>query len=279
MKIYPLFIIVVFSFLYGCNKDQSPDYENRSTCINNLSTGYFADSSITCLTYNIQLGFKATKNPWNPDHIGAGADQVKNIANVIRKVDADIVALQEVPLNRNNAEIADFLKALAIELNMNYAFGAHGYNDPEGVEPVHGQWGNAILSKFEIESIVNQQVEYVSVWERRSMIDARLKITNSAYLRAMSLHHLPSQEGIPNTTEYLKKVSEPKIVMGDYNRGGAIAEFNAIGLVDVDATYSQHGIDRLFISEVNFEVMEIGVINDSLFTSDHWAHFTILNLK
>ena len=106
---------------------------------------------------------------------------------------------------------------LAKELDMNFAFGSHGYNDPYGIYPVHGEWGTAILTKYKIININNVQVEYISKWEKRSMLDADIEINPAKKIHAISLHYIPIEDGIPNTVNYLKQINEPIILMGDFN--------------------------------------------------------------
>ncbi len=136
--------------LLSCNKTQDPfDYENeRTSYFKNIREQSYEDSIISCVTYNIQLGFKAGQDPWQKDVIGASAAQIQNITDLLKRINPDIVALQEVPRNRYNTEVKDFLEKLAAEMNMNYAFGSHGFNDPNGIYPVYGEWGTAILTKI-----------------------------------------------------------------------------------------------------------------------------------
>lgn len=268
---------LVLLSIVGCQKQNDIDYDQRTSYFNNIVASHGSDSIITCVTYNIQLGFKAYKDPWSLEDFGAGSDQIENLAAIIEQADPDIIALQEVPRNRANAIIKDFLEQLAIRLRMNYAFGAHGYNDPYGVEPVYGEWGNAILTKYHIEDISNHEVEYVDRWERRSMLDAELRINDSITLSALSLHHLSSPEGIPNTAEYVKRIDGPIVLMGDFNYVGEIETFTDIGLKDVDSTYTNHGVDRLFVRSTT-EVVEIGSLIDTIQTSDHPANYAVLQL-
>ena len=276
-NLYPVLILSIW-LISGCNKKAQPDYTQRTSYFRNIIPGIEMDSTIICVTFNIHHGFKATKDPWDKDVQGAGSDQVENIANILRQIDPDIVALQEVQRNRHNAILKKFLKALADELGMNYAFGAHGYNDPYGIEPVEGEWGNAILTKFEIESIENHEAEYRSVWERRSIINTRLRLNDSISIHALSLHWLPSDQAIPNTSSYLEKMDGPALVMGDYNYTGELPEFEALGFFDADSTFSTHAIDRIFYRKSSMRVLEMGVLPDTMLTSDHPANYAVLEM-
>jgi endonuclease/exonuclease/phosphatase family metal-dependent hydrolase len=269
-------LFCAFILVLSCKKDE-PDYSRRTSYFKNIAGDTVGDSLFTCVTFNIHLGFRANQDPWNREETGAGMDQVKEIARHLKIAGPDFVALQEVPRNRSNAVVKEFLEALAAEMNMNYAFGAHGYNDPYGVEPVKGEWGTAVLSRYRILGITNTEVEYVSVWERRSMLDVLVEISPSETIHVMSLHYLPSDQGIPNTAGYLQQVEGPVILMGDFNYTGAIPEFTASGLKDADSAYQTGWIDRIFYSGGHFTCKGYGTIADTAhLISDHAANFCIL---
>lgn len=256
------------------------DYENfRTSYFRNIYAGPGSDSVIRCVTYNIQLGFPAWADPWNKDETGATREQILKISGLLSAFNPDIIALQEVPRNRYNAEVKFFLDSLASVLNMNYAFGSHGYNDPNGIYPVYGEWGTAILSRFKIKSIKNTQIEYINKWEKRSMLDAELEINDSVSIHALSLHYLPSDQAIPNTTAYLKQLNGAAIVMGDFNYIGEIPDFNEAGFRDVDSTYEKNWIDRIFYTSVDFQNLGYGTLIDTIGISDHSPNYGILKMK
>lgn len=277
-------IINLFFILFllpSCNKNHDPyDYENeRTSYFKNIHEQTYEDSIIVCVTYNIQLGFKANQDPWQKDIIGANEEQIQNIADVLKQINPDIIALQEVPRNRYNAKVKDFLEKLAIKMNMNYAYGSHGFNDPNGIYPVYGEWGTAILTKYKILDISNVQIEYVDKWQKRSLLRAKIKINNSDILHTVSLHYLLIQGGITNTANYLKQIHEPIILMGDFNYTGEIPEFNELGLNDVDLTYEKNWIDRIFYSKNYFKFLEFGSLSDTIGVSDHSANYGIIKVK
>ncbi|MBN4081489.1 endonuclease/exonuclease/phosphatase family protein [bacterium AH-315-C07] len=273
-------ILLGLVILTACEKDKS-FYEGRTSFFDNIRYGEEAGNIITCVTYNIQLGFRAGDDPWNKTHIGGTRQHISDLKQIILKVNPDIVCLQEVPRNRYNTKIKDFIQELAKELNMNFAYGAHGYNDPYGIEPVEGEWGNAILSKFEILNMENKEIEYKSIWERRSILMANLKLNNNLNIFTYSLHHLPSDEAIPNSIDYFsEKSNSTQIIMGDFNMT-QIPELESIGYIDilnVDTTVS-FSIDRIFTSKDEFEVMETGEIENSSEVSDHPANYCKLKIK
>lgn len=279
--LYSVSIIILIS----CDKNL-PDYaHHRTAYFKNLHEQNFSDTTLVCATFNIQLGFPATKDPWNSALTGADSLQIEHIAAMIRQVDADVVALQEVPRNRYNAVIKDFIEQLATRLDMNYAFGAHGYNDPTGIYPVHGEWGNAILSKYTITGIENIEVSVVDQWQKRSILSARLKLNDSFSLNAISLHYDNGlgemNEAIANTRIYLRQLNEPVVLMGDSNYQWEVekyyTEFEGEGLADADSS-SLTGIDRILFTKISFHCQQVNSWYDTIFyTSDHplnWCRLT-----
>ncbi len=272
-----LFLFLFILLIFSCKRERADYAHHRTSYFKNLQEENFSDTILVCATFNIQLGFPATKDPWNSEVTGADDLQIERIAAMIRQADADIVALQEVPRNRYNAEIKDFIEQLAARLNMNFAFGAHGYNDPIGIYPVQGEWGNAILSKYTIAGIENIEVSIVDQWQKRSILSARLKVNDSFILNAISLHYDNGlgemNEAIANTRIYLRLLKEPVLLMGDSNYQWEVeqyyTEFEVEGLADADST-SLTGIDRILFTERSFQCQEVNSWYDTVFyTSDH----------
>lgn len=268
--------MLLLMVLLSCKKD-GIDYENsRTAWFKNIREAEYADSSLVCVTFNIQLGFPEGRNPWDNGQTGADAAQVASIVEFLQRVHPDLIALQEVPLNRSNAVLKHFLDTLAVAMNLNYAFGSHGYNDPEGVWPVEGEWGTAVLSRFPIKGIQNVQVEYISKWEKRSLLDAEIELNPGRSVNVISLHYLPSG-GVPNTVAHLKTITGPVIVMGDFNITGDIPELTALGFRDADTLTTSFQIDRIFYRAEWFRCTKYGTIADSVpRVSDHPANYCIL---
>jgi endonuclease/exonuclease/phosphatase family metal-dependent hydrolase len=111
------------------------------------------------------------------------------------------------------------------------------------------------------------------------LLNAKVLINDSTAVNTISLHHLPTLQGIPNTADYLKKLSDPIILMGDFNYSGEITDFINIGLTDVDSTYEEFWIDRIFYSKNYFQSLEFGTLEDSIGVSDHLANYGVIKLK
>lgn len=263
---YRLFTIIFSITLFSCSDDE-PDYSGRTSYFKNIINGVESSDSLKLMTYNIHLGFR-NANPWDKDQVGGSEGHIDSLADFLMSYGADIIALQEVPYKRSNVLTKDFLEQLALKMEMNYAFGSNGYNDAYGIEPVKGEWGNAILSKYPIINIENVEVEYESVWERRSMLIAGLLVGDNDTLYAASTHHLPSEYGRSATASGIANY-DCTVLMGDFNYTGEIIEFTQEGFLDVDSSYTYHGVDRIFYSVAYFEVLSIGTLYDSVGFSDH----------
>lgn len=289
-----LLLLLLFSlFIQNCSPSETePNYEERTLYFKNAypNTDTTLDTLITCVSYNIQCGFPSDMSPWTQSDVGATREHIKALAAHIRKLHPDIVCLQEVARNRSNTEVKLLLEALAEELQMNYVFGAHGYNDALGVIPVVGEWGNAILSRFSIENAENVEIERISVWERRSIVTA---IVNNGGTRfaISSLHFIPTDSSAKRGAEYFARRNSPfhqlpRIIGGDCNMG-EVPEFESLGVTDAlrvaEPREDDTSIDKIFCSTGSFTVLKAGEHTTGLGDpadrlSDHRATYALLLL-
>jgi endonuclease/exonuclease/phosphatase family metal-dependent hydrolase len=291
-----LIAAICFSYLgigvilsLSCNKnDVEIDYKNRTSYYKNISTINYTDSVIKCVTFNMQLGFPETADPWDKTATGSTVQHTKNIKAYLDLIKPDIICLQEVPRNRYNNVVKNFIETLAAEMNMNYAFGAHGYNDPDEIIPVKGEWGNAILSKYPITAIDNFENEYKSIWQRRSILTADVTINNKTY-RIHSLHFLPSPQAETNAVNYfVSKANYPQLILGDFNLIDLplLESNNYTDVFKADTTLGDlyYAIDRILYSNNKFTTIGMGILYDSISLppnsiSDHLANYAVLKIK
>jgi endonuclease/exonuclease/phosphatase family metal-dependent hydrolase len=148
-------------------------------------------------------------------HVGVGMDKkldLQRIADVISAERPDLVGLQEVDRGVKRTEGRDEIAELAKLTSMNYAF-AHNL-DYQG-----GQYGVAILSRFPIQQIDHRKYENLREAERRGMI--RIQVAGRR-LKFVTTHlDYQYEDGRLFETEqmlkFLEGVSEPLIVVGDFN--------------------------------------------------------------
>jgi len=280
--------ILLALILAACKKNNSStDYSRRTTYFKNISSANFNDSIITCATFNIQLGF-GDADPWNASQIGGTRAHIQKLKEYLNVVKPDIICLQEVPRNRYNTEVKNFIDTLAKVLNMNYAFGSNSYNDPTGIVPMQGEWGNSILSKYPITAINNFENEYESIWERRSILTADITINNKS-VRVHSLHFLPTVNAEANALSYFNsKANVTQLILGDFNLT-RLNVLEANNYTDVFKTAPSSSIlfssiDRILYTNNKFTTLQMGYISDSIFTphyviSDHLANYAVVKFK
>src|SRR4051812_24924550 len=105
--------------MLSCKKDVDlAQYEQRTMYYRNINGGKQYNTSLTMLTYNIQCGFLAGLDPWNKDDVGGTSEHIDSLVQFLSGTGADIIALQEVPLDRSNIVVKKLLDTLAFRLHM-----------------------------------------------------------------------------------------------------------------------------------------------------------------
>jgi endonuclease/exonuclease/phosphatase family metal-dependent hydrolase len=126
--------------------------------------------ALKLLTYNIHKGYT----------LGNTRFILNELRAAIRDVHADLVLLQEVTV-RGEYEAEKQFEFLADEVWKHYAYGKNAVYTA-------GHHGNAILSKFPIESVENEDVS-LSRFERRGLLHAQIVIPEiSKKIHLMSVH-------------------------------------------------------------------------------------------
>ncbi len=162
--------------------------------------------SVKVMTYNI-YGARS-----------GGIPDLEPIAEVIRRVNPDLVALQEVDKFTNrNQKHGDIARKLGELTGMDYFFAkAMDYNG--------GEYGDAVLSKLPVleKSAFNLEVEPALGGERRSV--ARIKVTkedNVFYFVSTHFDHLSDERNrIKQANDFVELAKDfewPVIVAGDLN--------------------------------------------------------------
>lgn len=242
---------------------------------------------LTVMSYNIQSGFRTAHNPTrDPDLV-----DLEPIIEVIRREDPDIVALQEVDRFRARTRYEDQAAYIASALGMEFAFGPAFYG--EETEVGRGMYGNALLSKFPIESALTHALpgrfmllpdEPAWVIEPRVALETRLRIGETAvYVYALHLSTTGDQQQVQvqRLLSVLDQVKGPQIVMGDFNAEPHTPHMQQLleklhsPLEDVQprATFpngpeATRAIDYILLSP-DFRVTKAYVIAESTGASDH----------
>ncbi|MVZ66986.1 endonuclease [Sphingobacterium sp. DK4209] len=194
-KITSIFILMV---LLACSKGQ----DNKPSEIDPPKD----KTIVKTMTYNI-FGARS-----------GGIPDLKVIAEVIKKADPDLVALQEVDKNsernKNNGDIA---KALGELTGMDYYFA-------KAIDIAGGEYGDAVLSKLPIKEkrAYNLEVDPVLGGERRSV--ARILVEKDGkefYFMSTHFDHLGDERNrIKQANDFntlCKNFGKPMIVGSDFN--------------------------------------------------------------
>ncbi len=160
-------------------------------------------NKLTLLTYNIHHGA-----PSSPDVIN-----LANIAAVIKKSGADVVALQEVDVNTDRSNKVDQAKALAELLDMEYYFS-------KSIDYRNGEYGNVILSKYPMSNKRRFELPMPVAGEKRSIALATIQLPNGKTIEFGATHFDLAESRVEQAkflNNYSKELNKPLFIGGDYN--------------------------------------------------------------
>jgi endonuclease/exonuclease/phosphatase family metal-dependent hydrolase len=162
-------------------------------------------ATIRVLTYNI--------------HHGEGLDGVTDldrIAQVIRRTEADLVALQEVDRGVERTDRIDQPAQLAELTGMRVVF-------EKNIDLQGGQYGNAVLSRFPITYHRNHRLPRLASNEQRGLLEVHVTIDGQRVIFfATHLDHQPDDGERLACVAVLQRLArqcsdDPVIVAGDLN--------------------------------------------------------------
>jgi endonuclease/exonuclease/phosphatase family metal-dependent hydrolase len=260
-KRQPVFYYLLILFLAVCNFLGSAQATNKN--------------EVRVLTFNILHG-ATTKGDFDLD----------KIASVIRELNPDLVALQEVDFKTRRAKKYDLATELGWRTKMAALFG-------KAMDYDGGAYGEAILTKVPVISSRNVPLPHSAENEPRTALEVTLELESGDTICFVGTH-LEHQENSSDRIEQTKTINEvflankfPTILAGDLNdtpESEAIvllkdfwtdsSENNAMPTFPSDNP--QKKIDYIFyFPKENWKVKETRVICDSI-ASDHCAVFSIL---
>lgn len=193
-----LFFLLAISILLGCGK--------KETNLGEQEEPDGTETSIKVMTYNI----------WGAR--SGGIPNLEELAEVIKRANPDVVALQEVDKNTTrNAKHGDIAKKLGELTGMDHFFAK--------AENFHGgEYGDAVLSKLPIieKKAFNLEIDPALGGERRAV--ARIKLEKdgkSFYFISTHFDHLSDERNrikqARDFVELARGFDAPVIAAGDFN--------------------------------------------------------------
>lgn len=179
---------------------------------------------VRVMTYNIRMGFDTV-----------GALSVDRLAEVIRREDPDIVALNEVDRGWLTTASVDVLPVLAEEVGLPYVFA------PAADEV----WGNALLSRYPVRDVRVDPLPRGDTAMRRSALSAVVEIGDRDLgVVVTHLHHVDDEPAIrgeqadqvAGIASDLRRSGFPAIVLGDMNAAPEAPELEPLTDLLANAT-------------------------------------------
>ena len=232
---------------------------------------------VKVLTFNILHG--STTN---------GDFDLDVLADLIRRTDADLVALQEVDFKTNRAKKYDLVTELGWRTQMAPLFGSAMPHDG-------GEYGEGVLSKYSFQATKNIGLPFVEGQEPRAALQVEVLLPSSDTIVFIGTHL--SHEGPEGRILQVEKINQliseggkPTILAGDLNdvpgsQPIKILEQKWTATYDKNnpgGTYSsvkpERKIDYIMVYPAErWEVLEREVICDSI-ASDHCVYLVTLLL-
>ncbi|NOV01136.1 family 20 glycosylhydrolase, partial [Paenibacillus planticolens] len=196
--------IVVTALKAGIAKIKATTTDGAFTAESTVTVEALSGPGVRVLTYNI--------------HHGAGNDNIVNlprIADVIKSLNPDLVALQEVDKNVPRSGNVDQAAKLAELTGMHVTFG-------KAIDLSGGEYGLALLSRYPITSSEKTLLPNTSGGEQRAVLTAKIAPTNGLPEFTFSGTHLEwnpksIQADQVNKIVELYGSTSPYILAGDLN--------------------------------------------------------------
>ena len=208
---------------------------------------------------------------------------------MIRSVEPDLVALQEVDNKVKRTQSVDQPAELARLTKMNIFFGAN-------IKLQGGHYGNAVLSRFPITRHKNHLLPNIDGSEQRGVIEAEIKLPESKQPLMLLATHLDfradERERLASAKAINKLLAEyperPAFLAGDLNAPPESKTLerletmwtraNEKPMATVPVKQPTKQIDYiLYRQKVRWKVIEVKVLDEAV-ASDHRAIFAVMEL-
>jgi len=225
-------------------------------------------------------------------HHGEGVDRkldLQRIADVIKSVTPDLVALQEVDKGTQRTNRVDQPATLARLTGMKVVFGGN-------IRYEGGDYGNAVLSRLPIKRHKNHLLPLFGDGEQRGLLEVEVEMANGGRMLLLLATHLDHRAGnrerLASAAAINKLVADragqPAVLAGDLNdlpdsktlrRFGTVwTRANKKVLPTVPVSQPSKQIDFiLFRPATRWKTIEVRVLDEAV-ASDHRAIFAVLEL-
>jgi endonuclease/exonuclease/phosphatase family metal-dependent hydrolase len=226
-------------------------------------------------------------------HHGEGVDgklDLERIAGVIRAVEPDLVALQEVDRKVKRSDAVDQPAELARLTKMQVVFGAN-------IELQGGHYGNAVLSRLPIVRHKNHLLPNVEASEQRGVLEVEVELKSADERLLLFATHLDYRADNRERLASARAINElalahtrqPALLAGDLNDtpdSKTLAELaqqwtsaSEKPLATVPVHRPTRQIDfLLYRPDDRWKVVEVKVLDEAV-ASDHRAIFAVLELS
>ena len=218
-----------------------------------------------------------------------GKLDVERVAQVIRAVEPDLVALQEVDQKAQRSQSVDQSAELARLTKMHIVFGAN-------IPLQGGSYGNAVLSRFPIRSHKNYKLPRLDDGEQRGVLEVQADLPGFSHpllFLATHLDHRPKNEERLASAQAILDITadqpdRPALLAGDLNDLPESAVLNRFGqqwgranvnvLPTIPVENPRRQIDYILLRPpARWRVIETKVVNEAV-ASDHRPIFVTLEL-
>jgi len=219
--------------------------------------------TITVMSYNIRNG-EGTDSKVDLDRI----------VETIEKAGADIIGMQEVDKGTSRVNGVNSAKYIAEKLEMNYVYRAN--------MPMYGgEFGNTIISRYPITFFKNYKLSWQTGHEMRGLLLSMISVEDrSIYFASTHLSHTDiklAAEQVKDILKIIRKLTEPVIIVGDFNSSPATVpimlmnkEYNdACSLYKMVADYRNLGCEDMFDNNYTFPSTNLNRRIDYIFLSDN----------
>lgn len=194
-----------------------------------------------------------------------GKVDLPRIALVLKSMNADVIALQEVDMGRPRTLLVKQANALARLLDMGCVYG-------EAIQYNPGSFGNAILSRFPINSFINHRLP--APQPQRVMMEVHLDI-NGQIIRFFNTHlELNRSLRLEQIKDFIVPLIEssdtPAILAGDFNETPEDLGVKYLTHYLTDSFIANSGLlIHTFISNQPTERMDYIFLNEGLQALDY----------